>query len=86
MSEDFVDTHPNMISKEAIESARWQSSFEVSTNSELLSLLDVETILTRSLGTHERCHRKMLALSFVEMAIAVLDQEDCYPAAVFPEA
>lgn len=64
-----------MIPMEAVESEKRESNFDVSTNSELLSLLDVETILTRSLGTHRRCHRRMLALSFVEMAIAVLDDD-----------
>lgn len=48
---------------------------ELSINAELLSLLDVETMLTKSLETEERCHRRVLALSFVRMAITALDED-----------
>lgn len=64
-----------MIPKEAVKSKKWESNLEVSTNSELLSFLDVKTIPTKSLRTRERCHQRMLALSFVEMAIAVLEDD-----------
>jgi hypothetical protein len=52
-----------------------ESNSELSINSELLSLLDVETMLTKSVETEERHHRKVLALSFVQMAITALDED-----------
>jgi hypothetical protein len=58
-----------------MKSTLWEPKSELSINAELLSLLDVETMLTKSLETDERCHKRMLALSFVEMAIAALDED-----------
>ena len=58
-----------------MKSTFWEPNSGLSINSDLLSLLDVETVLTKSIGTGERCHKRMLALSFVEMAIAALDED-----------
>ena len=38
-------------------------------------MLDAETMLTESLGIDERRHKRVLALSFVQMAIAALDDD-----------
>jgi len=63
-----------------MKSTLWEPNSELSINSELLSLLDVETMLTKSVATEERRHRKVLALSFVQMAITALDEDQAVQA------
>jgi hypothetical protein len=58
-----------------------KTNLEPSNNPELLSLLDAETMLTESLGIEERRHRRIMALSFVQMAIAALDDDQAVRAA-----
>ena len=64
-----------------VKSTLWEPNSELSINAELLSLLDVETMLTKSLETEERCHGRVLALSFVRMAIRALDENEVVQAA-----
>ena len=64
-----------------MKSTLWEPNSELSINSELLGLLDVETMLTKSVETDKRCDRKVLALSFVQMAITALDEDQGVQAA-----